>query len=90
MSERQPSALVEARKLVRTFASAPDARRRAQAVISELRHARGWSVPAQRQIDTVDGWLQTLPSMPALEPRLRELLATLEKSFLRSGASTGP
>jgi hypothetical protein len=80
MSGSRQQALVDARKLVRTFASAPDARRRAQAVMSELRHADGWNATAQRDIDAVDAWLRTSPSVSALEPRLRELLDRLAKA----------
>jgi len=77
MSGDCEQALVEARKLVRTFASAPEARRRAQAVLSELKRADGWSAAAQREIAAVDSWLQGGPSTAALEPRLRALLAHL-------------
>jgi hypothetical protein len=68
---------MEARKLVRTFGSAPDPRRRAQAVLSELKHAEGWSAAAQHEISAVDRWLRGAPSATALEPRLRALLTQL-------------
>lgn len=77
MSGDREQALVEARRLVRTFGSAPDARRRAQAVVSELKRADGWSPSAKREIAAVDSWLQSAPSLGALEPRLRALLAQL-------------
>jgi hypothetical protein len=77
MSSSQHQALAEARKLVRTFTSAPDARRRAQAVMSELRHAEAWSVAAQGEIDAVETWLRIAPSASTLEARLRALLAAL-------------
>ena len=80
MSGSCQQALVDARKLVRTFASAPDARRRAQAVMSELRHAEGWSAGAQRDIDAVEAWLRISPSVSALQPRLRDLLGRLSKA----------
>lgn len=70
-------AVVEARKLVRTFASAPDARRRAQAVLSELKHVEGWSAEHQREIEATETWLKTSPSVAALEPHLRALLTRL-------------
>ncbi|WP_421937285.1 hypothetical protein [Phenylobacterium sp.] len=77
MSGSCQQALADARKLVRTFGSAPDGRRRAQAVLSELKHAEGWSAPALREIGAVEAWLRETPALSALEPRLRALLATL-------------
>ena len=79
MSGTRQQALVDARKLVRTFASAPDSRRRAQAVISELKRADGWSVSARNAIAAADDWLATGPPMSGLEPRLRDLLTRLVK-----------
>lgn len=76
MSGSRQQALTEARKLVRTFGSAPDARRRAQAVLSELKHAEGWSSLQLEKIAEVDIWLQGAP-LTALEPRLRALLESL-------------
>jgi hypothetical protein len=81
MSGSRQQALVDARKLVRTFASAPDARRRAQEVLAELKRADDWSGAGWKQIEAVDAWLQSKPSVSALEPRLRALL---------SGLSEGP
>ncbi|TAJ72151.1 MAG: hypothetical protein EPO51_08520 [Phenylobacterium sp.] len=77
MSGSRQQALVEARKLVRTFGSAPDPRRRAQAVVSELRRAEGWPPAAQHEIAAADAWLKAAPAATALEPRLRALLALL-------------
>lgn len=70
-------ALAEARKLVRTLASAPDPKRRAQAVLSELRHGGGWSPDARRDIEATDAWLRERPAVESLEPRLRALLTRL-------------
>lgn len=77
MSASRQHALSEARKLVRTWASAPDAKRRAQAVLSELKRAEGWSADAQREIDATDNWLREGASVSALEARLRALLTRL-------------
>lgn len=77
MSGSRQHALSEARKLVRTFASAPDPRRRAQAVLSELKHAEGWPPPARLKISDTDTWLSGAPSLATIEPRLRALLAEL-------------
>ncbi len=78
MSGSRQQALVAARKLVRTFASAPDAKRRAQTVLSELKRAEGWSAADQREIDAADAWLRGGPSVSGLEAGLRGLLARLE------------
>jgi hypothetical protein len=77
LSGSRQQALVDARKLMRAFGASPDTRRRAQAVMSELRHAEGWSAGAQRKIDAVDAWLQTQPPLSDLEERLRILLTRL-------------
>lgn len=77
MSGSRQQALAEARKLVRTFGSAPDPRRRAQAVLSELKRVDGWTSAGLSDIAAVDAWLQSAPSVTALEPRLRALLEKL-------------
>lgn len=77
MSGSRQQALADARKLVRSFGSAPDARQRAQAVISELQHADDWPPKALREIAAVEAWLRDTPASTALEPRLRSLLAAL-------------
>lgn len=77
MSGSRQQALVDARKLVRTFASAPDPRRRAQAVLSELRHADDWPPAARREIEAADAWLRGSPPADSLEARLRLLLTRL-------------
>ncbi len=79
MSASRQQALADARKLARTFAAAPEPRRRAQAVISELKRAEGWSVTAQRALDAADMWVRSNPAVATLEPRLRELLIQMEK-----------
>ena len=79
MSGSRHQTLVVARQLVRTFASAPDARRRAQAVIAELKRADDWPIPSRNAILAADTWLAGGPPMSALEARLRALLARLAK-----------
>ena len=78
MCGSRQQAIVAARKLVRTFASAPDAKRRAQTVLSELKRAEGWSTADQREIDAADAWLRGGPSVSELEAALRGLLTRLE------------
>lgn len=78
MADSPHQALADARKLVRTFQSAPDPRRRAQEVLSVLKRSEGWSPAAAREIVAVDAWLRSQPSVLELAPRLRALLDTLE------------
>lgn len=77
MSSSRPQALLDARKLVRTFAAAPDPRRRAQTVLAGLKRAEGWSATQEAEIAAADLWLKQSPSVVSLEPRLRALLAAL-------------
>jgi len=77
MDGSRQQALRDARKLVRTFGSAPDGKGRAQAVLAELRRADGWTEPQRREITDVAAWLTAGPPVTALEPRLRALLAAL-------------
>lgn len=79
MTGSRDQALADARKLLRGFGASPDARRRAQAVLSALRQADDWSAAARRQIEAADARLRGSPSVTALEPQLRALLATLAK-----------
>ena len=81
MTGNRQQALVVARQLVRTFGSAPDARRRAQAVLAELRRADDeWSAAGLRDLAAMEAWLRTVPPLSDLEPRLRDLLGRLAKT----------
>ena len=77
MTNSPDQALLDARKLVRSFRSAPDPRHRAQEIVSELRRADGWSAKAQDEIATTEAWLTALPATLELEGRLRVLLSRL-------------
>jgi hypothetical protein len=77
MTGSRDQALAEARKLLRGFGAAPDARRRAQAVLSALRQSDDWSAAGRRQLEAAEAWLRAGPSATALEPKLRALLTTL-------------
>jgi hypothetical protein len=70
-------ALASARKLVRTFASAPDPRRQARSIHSELTHWDGWAGPEREQIDALGAWLADDPNLTELRPRCEQLLARL-------------
>lgn len=78
MANSHHEALAQARKLFRTFQSAPNPRRRAQDVLSELSRAEGWGPRARREIAEAETWLQSLPSELELRSRLKALLAKLE------------
>ncbi|WP_421937306.1 hypothetical protein [Phenylobacterium sp.] len=77
MSETCEQALANARRLVRTFGSAPEPRRRAQAVLSQLTRAEGWSAHQRASIEGFRDWLRGEPAVSALEPRCRGLLSAL-------------
>lgn len=71
-------ALANARKLLRGFAGAPDPRRHAQKLFSELAHADGWSGAEQPIILGFGAWLQTRPNIAELKPRCEQVLAKLK------------
>jgi hypothetical protein len=77
MSGSRQQALVDARKLVRTFGSAPEPRRRAQEVLSILKREDGWPPAARAEIDATEAWLRTSPPVSVLEARFRVLLGKL-------------
>ncbi len=69
--------LAAARKLLRTFASAPDARRRAQAFFQTLSRCRALSPAEQGQVDALGQWLADKPSTAQLKARCEEVLTRL-------------
>lgn len=72
----QTEALAAAKKLVRTFASAPDPRRQARAVYSELARL-SWSRRRQDEVDALGAWLLELPPVADLRQRCEQVLARL-------------
>jgi hypothetical protein len=70
--------LAAARKLLRTFASAPDPRRQAQSIYSELAHADSWTQREGEVIAALGAWLQSLPRVDELRPRCEQVLTTLK------------
>lgn len=79
MPGNREQAIAFARKLLRTFASAPDARRRAQEVLSELRRCDDWSSLEFSELHATAEWLRSAPPTPALEIRLRQVVAQLSR-----------
>ena len=78
MSASRTEALAIGKKLLRTFDSAPEPRRQARAICSELARATGWSEGEQRQIEAFDAWLISLPSVSELKLRCAQVLANLK------------
>jgi hypothetical protein len=77
MSVSGGAALTAARRLLRTFASAPDPRRQARVIYSELAGAEGWTKAEQKEVDALGAWLQGLPSIGDLKPRCADVLTKL-------------
>jgi hypothetical protein len=70
-------AIAAARRLLRGFAGAPDQRRHAQLLYSELSHAEGWSKKEQDLITGLGLWLQERPILAELKPRCEQVLTKL-------------
>lgn len=70
-------ALFAARKMLRGFAGAPDARRHAQSLYSEIARADGWSKAEQDDIIAMGVWLQGRPGLGELKPRFEQLVTRL-------------
>jgi hypothetical protein len=72
-------ALSAARKMLRGFAGAPDARRHAQTLYSEVARADGWSKTEQDQIIAMGIWLQSRPGLGELKVRCEQLITHLSQ-----------
>ena len=70
-------ALGAARRLMRGFAGAPDARRHAQQFYGALVHAEGWNKGEQALIVALGIWLGERPSVNELKKRCDETLVKL-------------
>lgn len=66
-----------ARVLARTFASAPDPRLRAEAIVRLIEDAGGLQPPEREAVATFRLWLDTRPSPEQLKARCRALLESL-------------
>jgi hypothetical protein len=77
MSISRGEVLASARRLLRTFASAPDPKRQARSIYSELAHGTGWSAAEKARIDALGAWLQGAPALGELRPRCEQILAAL-------------
>jgi len=70
-------ALLAVRKLLRTFASAPDPRRRAQEIAQALSRCPAFTSAERGQILAFNQWLADKPSTSQLKPRCEDLLGRL-------------
>lgn len=77
LSISKAEALASARKLVRTFGSAPDPRRHARTLLGLLTKAHGWSAGQVEQMQALDAWLDSHPPIGELRPRCDQALAKL-------------
>ena len=66
-----------ARKLCRTFSSAPDARRRAQEIFHVLARINGLTSAERARVAELGAWLQDKPSTTELKPRCEATVAAL-------------
>lgn len=79
MSLSRNGALAASRQLLRTFASAPEPRRHARMIYSELAGVEGWTKAEQEEVDALGAWLQGRPSIGDLRPRCAQLVAKLAR-----------
>ncbi|MDP1598563.1 hypothetical protein [Phenylobacterium sp.] len=77
MTLSRGEALQTANKLRRTMGSAPDPRRQAQTIYSELARVEDWSASDQRHILAFGQWLATRPPLNALKAKAEGLLEGL-------------
>lgn len=67
--------VANARKLLRTFASAPDQHRRAHEIVHELARIQGLAPTERAEITALGTWLAEKPSSGQLKARCEALLA---------------
>ena len=77
MSIGKAEALASARKLVRTFGSAPDPRRHARTFLGLLTKVEGWSTEQVKHVGDLEAWLDSQPPIGELRAHCDELLARL-------------
>ena len=77
MTVSRGEALAAAKKLLRTFNSAPEPQRQARLIYSQLSHADGLTARERDQIEKFGAWLQERPRLSDLKPSCERLLAKL-------------
>lgn len=65
----QTEVLLSARRLARTFASAPDPRRQARLILSTLMSAGSWEPSLGETLVRFEGWLNSAPPTGELRAR---------------------
>lgn len=70
-------ALLAARKLLRGFSGAPDPRKHAHRLYSELTRAAGWTAAEEAEIIALGRWLQGRPGQEVLRAHCATVLAKL-------------
>jgi len=78
MTISRSEALRSARKLLRTFAGAPEPRRQARAIYSALAHGDGWSAAEAVQIKALGELLDGLPPVVTLRSHCEAAIIKLE------------
>ena len=77
MPTGRQDAAAAARKLLRTFASAPEPRKRAREIYLELAGALDWSETERDEIQAFGDWLQSHPATEQLRFGCEKLIASL-------------
>lgn len=75
VSGTRSEGVASARRLLRTFASAPDARRRAHEIFQALARIDGLTQAERAAVAELGAWLAQKPSSTQLKPRCETLLA---------------
>ena len=80
MSLSRNGAVAASRQLLRTFSSAPEPRRHARMIYSELAGSEGWTKAEQMEVDALGVWLQGAPPISDLKPRCAEVVTRLGRT----------
>lgn len=72
--------VANARRLLRTFASAPDQHRRAHEIVHELARIRGLAPAERAQVDALGAWLAEKPSTGQLKARCEAVVVRFKLS----------
>ncbi len=82
--------LTAARKLVRTFASAPDPRRQARLIHATLLQGAPWPQGLQARLAAFADWLERFPPVGELRARCADLVSHFAYELPQSPPSTRP
>ena len=82
MALLQVESLSAARRLLRTFPSAPDARRQARLIHRALAHG-AWPASRNDELEAFAAWLDGAPPIETLQARCAELVGALSSGPVR-------